>query len=372
MTDPAHDHVGLTDTFASRRYFRKFEGITVHLLRVAANMEADGAVSKEEVKIISRYLSGLLYTFRALSMKYLLVGRDTGRFFGSLAMDKRDSGFPVAAELLTMANDAQQAQRHLANMPSEAELKDDMVRTIISQQQVPTKLQFALSQRQYYEELLKGELFWARNDPECFWISTDGDRRRFMLHWAVYDSQINLPVIYLMELEDSGKTTLPKDQRRWPEVQAHLMAQSMAGLKLLTIAKGFDQDFDDLHPKSLKRIHVGPMYSSAYTEQSGPLRRVLAEAESPEGQDWALAWTTEELESEQVVEERAGWFSTVEREVFALDPFGGQGAETGATRTQRSIILPQRPFQVLAEQNPPGFADVRKFVVSATGQVLRY
>ncbi|MBT3141156.1 hypothetical protein DS909_11835 [Phaeobacter gallaeciensis] len=372
MTDPANDHVGLTDTFASRRYFRKFEGITVHLLRVAANMEADGAVSKEEVKIISRYLSGLLYTFRALSMKYLLVGRDTGRFFGSLNMDKRDSGFPVAAELLTMANDAQQAQRHLANMPSEAELKDDMVRTIIGQQQVPTKLQFALSQRQYYEELLKGELFWARNDPECLWIGNDGDRRRFMLHWAVYDSQINLPVIYLMELEDSGKTTLPKDQRRWPEVQAHLMAQSMAGLKLLTIAKGFDQDFDDLHPKSLKRIHVGPMYSSAYTEQSGPLRRVLAEAEAPEGQDWALAWTTEELASEQVIEERAGWFSTVEREVFALDPFGGQGAETGTTRMQRSIILPQRPFQVLAEQNPPGFGDVRKFVVSATGQVLRY
>jgi hypothetical protein len=73
-----------------------------------------------------------------------------------------------------------------------------------------------------------------------------------------------------------------------------------------------------------------------------------------------------------VIEERAGWFSTVEREVFALDPFGGQGAETGTTRMQRSIILPQRPFQVLAEQNPPGFADVRKFVVSATGQVLRY
>ncbi len=74
----------------------------------------------------------------------------------------------------------------------------------------------------------------------------------------------------------------------------------------------------------------------------------------------------------EVIEERAGWFSTVEREIFALDPFGGQGAETGATRTQRSIILPQRPFQVLAERNPPGFADVRKFVVSKSGQVLRY
>ncbi len=371
-TNPTQDHVGLTDTFASRRYFRKFEVITVHLLRVAATMEAEGAISKQEVRIVSRYLSGLLYTFRALSMKYLLVGRDTGRFFGSLAMDKRDSGFPVAAELLTMANDAQQAQVHLANMPSEEDLKTDMVRTIIGDQEIPTKLQFALSQRLYYEELLKGQLFWARNDPECHWIGNEGERRKFLIHWAVYDSQINLPVIYLMQLEDSGKTALPKDQRRWPEVQAHLMAQSLGGLKLVTIAKGFDQDFDDLHPKHMRRIHVGPMYSSAFTEQSGPLRQVLEDAQAPEGQDWALAWTTEELRSEEVIEERAGWFSTVEREVFALDPFGGQGAETGATRTQRSIILPQRPFQVLAERNPPGFADVRKFVVSKSGQVLRY
>ncbi|MEM6658446.1 MAG: hypothetical protein AAF496_14895 [Pseudomonadota bacterium] len=370
--NPTQDHVGLTDTFASRRYFRKFEVITVHLLRVAATMEAEGAISKQEVRIVSRYLSGLLYTFRALSMKYLLVGRDTGRFFGSLAMDKRDSGFPVAAELLTMANDAQQAQVHLANMPSEDDLKTDMVRAIIGDQEIPTKLQFALSQRLYYQELLKGELFWARNDPECHWIGNESERRKFMIHWAVYDSQINLPVIYLMQLEDSGRTALPKDQRRWPEVQAHLMAQSLGGLKLVTIAKGFDQDFDDLHPKHLRRIHVGPMYSSAYTEQSGPLRQVLEDAQAPEGQDWALAWTTEELESEDVIEERAGWFSTVEREIFALDPFSGQGAETGATRTQRSIILPQRPFQVLAERNPPGFSDVRKFVVSKAGQVLRY
>ncbi|NDW46196.1 hypothetical protein [Ruegeria sp. PrR005] len=372
MADPAHDHVGLTDTFASRRYFRKFETITTHLLRVAANMEAEGAISRDEVRIISRYISGLLFTFRALSMKYLLVGRDTGRFFGSLSMDKRDSGFPVAAELMTMANDAQQAASHLANMPSEAALKDEMVQTILGSREIPTKLQFALSQRLYYGELARGQLFWVRNDPECHWISTEGDRRRFLLHWAVYDSQINLPVIYLMRLEDTGKQALPKDSRRWPEVQAHLMAQSLAGLKLLTIAKGFDEDFDDLHPKHLRRIHVGPMYSSAFTEQTGPLRAVLEDAQAPAGQDWALAWTSEELESEDVRAERSGWFGTVEREIFALDPFGGQGAETGATRTSRSIILPQRPFQVLAERNPPGFTDVRKFVVSEGGQVVRY
>lgn len=196
------------------------------------------------------------------------------------------------------------------------------------------------------------------------------DRRAFQVHWAVYDSQINLPVLYLMEVEDSGRTALPKDQYRWPEVQAYLSGQALVSLKLLTIAKGFDETFDDLHPKRLRRFHLGPMYSDGYTEQSGPIGKVLSEARAPKGQDWALAWTLEELESERITTERSGWFGSVEREIFALDPFAGRGADTGATRMERSIILPQRPYQVLQDMNPPGFATVRKFVVGAGDRVL--
>lgn len=370
--DLARDHVGLTDVFASRRYFAKFEKITAHLPRVAAVMQAEGRFSREEIEVLTAYVQGLAYTFRALSMKYLLVGRDTGRFFGSLAMDVRESGFPVFNELLVMANDAQQAARHLQNMPDADSLKRQMVDQIIAERQVPTKLQFALSQRLYYEELMRGELFWAQNDPQLVWLEGLGERRRYLLHWAVYDSQINLPTVYLMELEETGRAALPRDQRRWPEVQAHLMGQSLGGLKLLTIARGFDEAFDDIHPKRLRRLHLGPMYSHAYTRQTGPIREVLEAARAPEGQDWALSWTDEVLESARVREERAGWFGTVEREVFALDPFSGRGAETGATRVERSIILPERPYQVLAELAPAGFAGVTKFVVSPGGRVLRY
>lgn len=367
------DHKALRDTYASRRYFKKFDAITDHLTRVAAARVADGALSNEDVRILTRYLARLSYTFRALSMKYLLVGRDTGQFFGSLSFDAVESGFPIFNELLVMANDAQQAQSHLRNMPSAEDLKDQMLRVIIGEREVPTKLQFALSQRLYYEELVKGDIFWAQNHPEIQWIGNIGeDRRKFVLHWAVYDSQVNLPTIYLMDLEDSGRTALPKDERRWPEVQAHLMGQSLGALKLVTIAKGFDESFDDLHPKRLRRYHVGPMYSSAYTRQSGPIREVLEQARAPEGEDWALAWTVETLESERVAQEKSGWFSTVDREIFALDPFSGRGVDTGATTTERAIILPQRPYQVLEDMNPPGFAAVRKYVVSPQGRVLSY
>jgi len=374
MTDAketlTRDHAPITDAFAARRYFAKFEVITGHLGRVAAELESEGELARDEVEILGSYIRNLAHTFRALSNKYLMTGRDTGTHFGSLAFDKHESGFPVHSELLTMANDAQQAERHLDGMASAARIKDDMVRQIVGDLTIPTKLQFAMSQRLYYEQLMQGELFWPQMHPQAYWLSGTGDRRRYMIHWAVYDSQINLPTIYLMEAEDTGRTSLVKDDRRWPAVQQHLIAQSMGGLKLLTIAKGFDQDFDDLHPKRLRRIHLGPMYSSAFTLQSGPIAKVLADAKAPQGQDWALAWTAEELISERVEQEKKGWFGTVDREIFALDPFSGRGVDTGATRTERSIILPQRPYQVLAEANPPGFRDVRKFVVSPGGRVV--
>ena len=58
-THPADDRTGLTDTFVSRRYFRKFETITAHLGRVAGVMEADGQLSKDEVKVLTGYVMAL-------------------------------------------------------------------------------------------------------------------------------------------------------------------------------------------------------------------------------------------------------------------------------------------------------------------------
>jgi len=369
-----HDHVSLEDTGVTRRYFAKFEAITGHLARVAAQFEAEGSLDRQEVEVLARYIISLGFTFRALANKYHMAGRSDGPGPGKLTFDREESGFPVHAELLQMASDAAQASKHLKALPSPEELKRQMVSEIVGKLAVPTKLQYAMSQRLYYEELVRGELFWPQMDPDVIWLGNDGGkdtRRRYLVHWAVYDSGVNVPTIYLMEVEDTGRTALPKDQNRWPEVQAHLMAQAVAGLKLVTIATGFDRDFDDLHPKRLKRFHLGPMYSNAFTRQTGPLRQVLEEAKAPAGEDWALAWTVEELESERVEMEKAGWFGSVEREVFALDPFSG-AADAGRTRMERAIILPQRPFQVLAELNPPGFREVRKFVVSPGGRVLSY
>lgn len=360
------DHTELSDGAVVRRYFAKFERITGHLVRVATEVEAEGKLTRTEAHILGRYLAALNATFKALSNKYLMTGR--AETAPRITFDRHDSGFPVAQEVMTIALDAAQVQKHLAGMASEAELKDRMVRQIVRDLTVPVALQFALSQRLYYEALAAGGLFWARNDPEAQFIADIGARRHFLIHWAVWDTQTNLPVVYLFDVQDSGKKPLPGDDRRWPLVQQGLMAQSVGGLKLLTMAQGFDKDFEAIHPKRLRRITLGPMHSHDFTLQSGPISDVLKAARAPDGQDWALVWTVEDILSDREEDVKDGWFSTANRQIWKLDPL--HGIDTGTTTTERMVILPEPVFQAMVEVNAPGLRPYRKFVIGAGGQII--
>ena len=358
---------------ATRRYFAKFERIMGHLSDVAALSNQEKLITTAEAKILQSYLKSLTHSFTALSYKFLMAHRVSGMETPGISIDKTESGFPIFSELLQMASDATQAEKHLKSLPSQTRLKKDMIQHILTERSSPTQLQYAMSQRVYYEYLAEETLFLTQNHPQIVWVGKDmnSGRRHYLVHWAAYDSQTNLPAIYLMELEDTASRALPHDERRWPRAQSHLMAQAVSSLKLLTIAKGFDSDFDTLYPKLLRRFHLGPMYSHAYTEQHGPLRDILADASQAEESDWALAWTVESLLSEDTVKEKTGLFRSAVRQVYKLDKFSG-GAESGTTQTQRAVILPHRAFQVLEERASSAFDGTRKYVVGENTKILSY
>jgi len=324
--------------------------------------------------MLKGYLAALSNTFTALSYKYLMADRVGGQATAEFTIDRSDSGFPVHREIMQMAADAVQAKKHIKNLPSQERLKKDMINHILTHQSAPTQLQYAMSQRIYYEYLAKQDLFLSQNHPEVIWVGKDlkAGRRHYLVHWAAYDSQTNLPVIYLMELDDTSYRPLPHDERRWPRVQSHLMAQAVSGLNLLTIARGFDEDFDTLHPKMLRRFHLGPMHSHAFTEQRGPLRDVLSQADGAPGLDWALAWTVESLVSQSTTKEKVGIFKHAERQVFALDKSDFKMADSGATEIRRSLILPHGAYQVLEEKKKAEFKGVRKYVVGRNKKILSY
>ena len=374
MVDLAFDHKVLDSAKATRRYFAKFALIMEHLSEVADLSKKEKLITSAEVDMLKGYLEALSNTFTALSYKFLMADRVGELSNLKFSIDKTESGFPIFRELLQMASDSTQAKKHLKSLPSQERLKKDMINHILTEQSAPTQLQYALSQRIYYEYLETKDLFLSQNHPQIIWVGKDlkAGRRNYLVHWASYDSQTNLPAIYLMELEDTSHRALPHDERRWPRVQSHLIAQAVSGLKLLTIAQGFDKDFDHLHPKMLRRFHLGPMYSHTYTEQHGPLRDILAEASGEPGLDWAMAWTVESLVSEKVKKEKVGIFKSAERQIYALNKMDFKLADSGATDIRRSLIIPHKAYQVLEEKRKDDFTGVRKYVVGQNAKILSY
>ncbi len=124
-----------------------------------------------------------------MSYKYLMTGRSEGA--PRLTFDRHESGFPVAQELMMMALDAAQVQKHLSGMASVTELKDRMVRQIVRDLEVPIQLQFALSQRLYYEALALAvsrvrprRCSGSRNDPDCAVDRATSAQRR-SIFWCI-------------------------------------------------------------------------------------------------------------------------------------------------------------------------------------------
>lgn len=377
MTDSERETTEIRDNAACRRYFAKFERIVGNLRSVAAldrpeDKESFGAL---QLDVIEGYLNALSNSFEALSTKYLLTGTLGKAVSSALEIDRTDSGFPVFRELLQMANDLSQVDQHLSSLPERQILKQEMVKYILQKREKPRELQYAMSQRVYFEMLRDRNLFLAQNQPQLVWLGKNkpkdiSKRRRYFAHWAVYDSAQNLPVLYQMMLEDSSDQALSTDEVRWPRAQKHLMAQSLSDLKLLTIARGFDKDFPDLHPKFLRRVQVGPMYSHAFTRQKGPLREILAEASGAPGLDWTMSWSVETLLSKKAEQKSSGIFGKVETEVYHLDPYDAASHDAGVTHLERSIILPHRPYQVLIDKDFSSLRNVRKYVVAADGSVM--
>ena len=367
------DHRRLEDELEARAYVAQMRRVAGAMPAALAEMVRDRLLSEADTSVIRGYLDALTATMGALSMKYLVAGRIEGPLRKALTIDIHESGFPVWQEIAQTAADAAQAGAELARTPPAETIKDDMIRQIVGDRTLPTRLQYALSQRYYYEALAAGGLFWPQMHPQAMGRGeAQGGRRRWLIHWGVYDSQLNVPILYLLDCDDSGRRPLVEDAKRWPEVRAHLLAQSVAGLQLVTIAQGFDNDFATLHPRRLRRITLGPVYSREFTVQEGPIRQVLSDANAPAGQDWALAMTFEDLRAERAEMQPSGLFSVVERQIFTLDPLNRGGAGQGATGADRVLVLPARPFQALAELNPEGFRPIRKYVVAGDGTVRGY
>ena len=363
-----------TDYALTRRYFAKTQKIFATLGRIAAEGLPGGEAEAYEQDIVAQYLSGLSNSFAALSAKYTMTGRVEHRLPNPFEIDIRDSGFPVFREFMQIENDLDLVPEMLFDLPDGLKLRREMINHILQFRTMPRDLQFAMSRRLYFERIKDGNLFLARNPFKLQFVSSrpPHGHRRYIAHWAVYDTQRNLPDIYIMVFDDSAQEALHEDDHYADSLSDAALKQAVSTLKLVTIAGGIDADFPTIHPKSLKRIHAGPLYSNAFTRHSKTIGSILGEHSAVPGRDWVFAWTVETLASKSVEYVRSGLFGRVQKEIYEVDRHGLDAFEAGSTAVEKFMILPLEAYQTLADMKDTPFDGVRKYVVGTNGEVVAH
>ena len=316
-------------------------------------------------------------------------------FIDAFRISRAESGFPVFQNLLELENDRRQADQRLANIPRPAELRAEMADFILRHKEFPAALQKSMAERLYLEDIKAGATFGPFTLAQTAKVSVNPKTMRpyYLVHWATFDGTANLPLVYMVTVEDSseglvgqlvdanGKLNekveipLPVDGLLNPEL-AHRFddfteKNSAYSLSPLTIAMNLDKDFPDLHPKQLRRVVLGPFYSAGITQNNSVVADVLAKVRKPENA-WLLTWTIQEVYSKAEKPGRKGlWSSQPAQEEFFIDTDNLEATRQGVSSYENHALVPHEAYQALyaAGEAQKTFAGYKVHILS-NGQVI--
>jgi hypothetical protein len=374
------------DTAASR-YFdaiaAALAGLDIFLRDERSKLQAHGLVAQ----IVSEYIVRLENSFACW--------RNRLGFTDSFRISRAESGFPVFQNVLELENDRRTADKRLAAIPQPVELRAEMVDFILRHKEFPTTLQRMMAERLYLEEASTGLVFAPNVLPKTVRVSVNPRTGRpfYLVHWGAFDGAANLPLVYMAMVEDSSPDLVgmlvtrdgklndkvpiplpvegllnPSLARRFDDFAEKNSAYSLSPA---TIAGNLDKDFENLHPKQLRRVVLGPFYSAGITEHNPTVAAVLDKVRRPQSA-WLLTWTIQEVFSKTEKPARRGlWSSEPAREEFHLETDDLEAARQGVSAYEKHALIPHEAYQALyaAGEAQKIFSGYKVHILSGSGVI---
>ncbi len=358
------------------------EGLDQYIASASSPLMADGLMGKVSVP----YLERLKTSFSAWENRLGFMAR--------FKILRAESGYPVFQNVLELENDRLTAEKRLASIPSADDLRAEMVDFILRTKSFPAELQARMAEKLYLEQVLKGEIFSPFVLPETIHVTTNPKTMRpsCMVAWAAFDGTQSLPMVYLARIEDSSEKmvdALVAPDGRMRDVDIPLPVggllnpalarafddfaarNSSYGLTPATIAVNLDRDFEDLHPKLLRRIIIGPFYSAGITENNDRVNDILSRVRKPDNA-WLLTWTVQEIFSKNEIPARRGLFSsTPASEEFHINTDNLEATRQGVSTYEKHALVPHDAYQALFAEGVAEsvFAGFKVHVISS-GKVI--
>ncbi|ESY96139.1 hypothetical protein [Mesorhizobium sp. LNHC229A00] len=348
---------------AAARYFSAItaalSGLEVFMRDDRSPLYRHGIVAK----IVAEYIARLDKSFSCW--------RNRLGFMDTFRISRAESGYPVFQNLLELENDRLQADARLANIPQAGELREEMADFILRHKEFPEALQKSMAERLYLEDVKSEQTFGPFTLAQTAKVSVNPKTARpyYLVHWATFDGSANLPLVYMVTVEDSSESMvrqlvdrsgklndkvdipLPVDGLLNPEL-AHRFddfteKNSAYTLSPATIAVNLDKDFEPLHPKQLRRVVLGPFYSAGITDNNSTVTEVLAKVRRPENA-WLLTWTIQEVYSKGEKPGRKGLFSSEKTtQEFFINTDDLEAARQGVSSYENHALIPHEAYQAL-------------------------
>ncbi|MFK7791204.1 MAG: hypothetical protein AB8B88_00905 [Devosiaceae bacterium] len=264
----------------------------------------------------------------------LLDKRDAGGL--PVRADRNDSGLPILADIIALARDV---KARAEPEQSSAYLRERLLNQMMERRRVPRKLQLQEIGRAIYQEAVRGALpiFW----PEGRSLQPQDEGRLKQLSWDHWDGSTNKPVFTQAWIEY-------RQPRAFPHTEMQALARKFSGSGFTPLASAieFDDAFDDIALKRMKRWTLGPFYSPVFMDLPPAFAPLFADL--PVDDAWMFVWHVDEVISVGT-EETKSWFlaPTRYRETYAVDTTDGLATERGASASRAHALLPHRAHQKL-------------------------
>ena len=213
-----------------------------------------------EHDIVLTFLRKLSSTFDLLRVKYLFHSSD------SLKIDKSDSGFVNFYEIAQLETDLLRQNEQIPEDKGQ-ELKEQILSYLLEKKKEPEELLARMADTVYRRGLIRENLFLFFNEGNLIPLKTgDRKKRRYLYYWACYDKRSNRPYIYLLDFkQDRDEPPLRQGQEAFDRFMEVIRSEGARAPAVGIVAMALDQRLESVHPKMLKRICLGPIYSQSFS-----------------------------------------------------------------------------------------------------------
>ena len=228
-----------------------------------------------------------------------------------------------------------------------------MLDHLIKNQDHPQHLLRQLSKAYYFDHLNIANLFMEFTPGKLELVSNlkdEHDSRRYCYSWASFDSVTNRPYIYIAVFDNArvfkGENV---DVKRNPDFIDTIRKITHNTSPLNVIASDLDNAYEEVHPKIIKRIDLGPLFG-LYSKDEHPFSTLLRKHFTVD--DFIITYTTEVVFS--VGEKRKKSFLSQGelRQVFYINESNKESMKRMVSGVEKYMITSHDVVRYLNDKHP--------------------